>query len=88
MSVAQWEFQPITREDIDRYLTKALDELGMVIIPREPTEKMIDAGVAAMGAWHDLPGSALTVNREKMRRRYQAMIEAADSLPSESISER
>lgn len=50
---------------------------GYVCVPIEPTEEMISAGVACMGSWKNIPGSQLTVNREKMRRRYKAMIEAA-----------
>jgi hypothetical protein len=45
-------------------------------LPLEPTEAMIDAGLAATNAWLDIKGSALTVNREKMRRRYIAMVQA------------
>lgn len=50
---------------------------GYVIVPQEPTDAMVEAGLAVTAAWHDLPGSAMTVNREKMRRRYRAMIDAA-----------
>lgn len=50
---------------------------GHLCVPIEPTEAMVDAGISVMAAWHDLPGSALTVNREKMRRRYKAMLLAA-----------
>jgi hypothetical protein len=53
------------------------DSLLCKIVPKEPTDGMIDAGLAVMAAWHDLPGSAATVNREKMRRRWIAMVEAA-----------
>lgn len=64
---------------IEQELVRALDELGYAVVPKEPTDKMIEAGVAVMASWHDLPGSAATVNREKMRRRYKAMIAAADN---------
>jgi hypothetical protein len=51
-----------------------------VIVPRKPTEEMIEAGRAATVARLSIPGSALTVAREKMRRRYTAMIAAAPPL--------
>jgi hypothetical protein len=47
------------------------------MVPVEPTDEMIDAGLASTSAYLDIQGSALTVNREKMRRRYIAMINAA-----------
>lgn len=47
---------------------------GCVMVPREPSSEMIDAGLASTNVWLNIPGSALTVNREKMRRRYIAMI--------------
>lgn len=47
-----------------------------VTVPIEPTEKMIDAGLRVTAAWQDIQGSALTINREKMRLRYKAMIAA------------
>lgn len=50
----------------------------LILMPREPTEEMISAALAVTAAWHDLPGSALTVNREKMRRRYRAMVETVE----------
>lgn len=50
---------------------------NFVLVPKEPTKKMIDAGLAATAVWLDIPGSATTVNREKMRLRYRAMIKAA-----------
>ena len=47
-------------------------------IMRKPTDEMIDAGLAVTASWHDLPGSALTVNKEKMRMRYEAMLKVAN----------
>ncbi|MFZ5784036.1 MAG: hypothetical protein ACOY4R_27880 [Pseudomonadota bacterium] len=44
---------------------------------REPTEALIDAGRAATAAHLDIKGSGLTVAREKMRRRFNAMLDAA-----------
>lgn len=42
-----------------------------------PSEAMIDAGLAATAAHLDIQGSAVTVNREKMRRRFSAMVQFA-----------
>ena len=72
------EPQPLTPEQVEQYLVPALRGLGLAVVPLEPTEVMIEAGLAATGAWLDIPGSALTVNREKMRRRYKAMVECAN----------
>lgn len=47
---------------------------GWVIAPLEPTEDMITAGLIPTAAWQNIEGSALTVNREKMRLRYKVMI--------------
>lgn len=49
---------------------------AFVRAPTEPTFEMIEAGLGATGAWLNIPGSQLTVNREKMRLRYQAMLAA------------
>lgn len=64
----------LTAEEIEMQLQEALDKQGLVVVPREPTDEMIDAALSATAAWLDIPGSQLTVNREKMRRRYKAMI--------------
>ena len=42
----------------------------------EPSEAVIDAGLAVTAAWHNLEGSALTVNRQKMRMRFSGMVRA------------
>jgi hypothetical protein len=46
---------------------------------------MIDAGLQATNARLNIPGSGLTVAREKMRLRYKAMI--AEWLSQGSVSE-
>ena len=53
---------------------RALDSAGYAIVPHVPSEPMLDAGLRATAAWLDIPGSGLTVNREKMKRRYMSMI--------------
>lgn len=50
---------------------------GYATVPMEPTEEMVTAGIASTAAWLELKGSQMTVNREKMRRRYRAMVLAA-----------
>lgn len=52
-----------------------------ISVPLEPTEAMIDAGLSATAAWLGIEGSALTVNREKMKLRYRAMVMAAFMSP-------
>lgn len=66
----------LARAAIEAY-EGALKAEGYVIVPREPTEEMVESGRAATAAFHDIQGSALTVAREKMRRRYNAMIDAS-----------
>ena len=46
------------------------------VVPAEPTDAMIDAGLQATNAYLTLPGSQMTQNREKMRLRYKAMLAA------------
>lgn len=70
----------LTVAEIEAQLQEALDKEGLVVVPREPTEKMINAALAATSAWLDIPGSQLTVNREKMRLRYKAMLKAYDEV--------
>lgn len=65
----------LTVGEIEAQLQEALDKEGLVVVPREPTDAMIDAALVTTAAWLDIKGSALVVNREKMRRRYKAMIE-------------
>lgn len=43
----------------------------------EPTEGMVLASTTVTASWQNIPGSGLTVAREKARRRFQAMIRAA-----------
>ena len=62
-------------------IVKKLDAGGYVIAPKEPTAEMITAGLIPTAAWQNIQGSALTVNREKMRMRYEAMISALTPTP-------
>jgi hypothetical protein len=43
-------------------------------MPRELTDAQADAALAATAAFLDIKGSALTVNREKMKARYRALV--------------
>lgn len=62
-------------------IMKRIEGLGsfdaLRIVPTDPTEEMITRGLATTNSFLDIKGSQLTVNREKMRRRYKAMIGAA-----------
>jgi hypothetical protein len=42
---------------------------------REPTPEMIEAGRAVTATWLNIPGSGLTIAREKMKLRWRAMID-------------
>lgn len=44
---------------------------GYVIVPHDISDKACDAALRATGNWLDIKGSGLTVNREKMRRRWR-----------------
>ena len=48
----------------------------LVTVPKEPTDEMVDAALRATAAYLDIKGSQLTVNREKMRIRWRAMVAA------------
>lgn len=50
---------------------------GFKLVPIEPTDEMIEAAMISTSSWKGIQGSALTVNREKARLRYKAMIDAA-----------
>ena len=45
-----------------------------IAMPRELTDRQADAALAATATWLDVKGSALTVNREKMKARYRALV--------------
>jgi cation transport regulator ChaB len=44
---------------------------------KDPTEKMVDAGRMVTASWLDVSGSGVTIAREKMRRRFNAVVDAA-----------
>jgi hypothetical protein len=46
-----------------------------VVVPREPSEGAIDKGLASTAIHLDIVGSQLTINREKMRHRWMAMVD-------------
>lgn len=50
---------------------------AVAAIPREPTEAMVDAAHHSTSGYLNLPGSQMTVNREKHRIRWRAMYDAA-----------
>jgi hypothetical protein len=53
---------------------------GWKLMPVEPTDEMVEGARMVTMHWHDIPGSQLTVNREKARRRYRAMAEKAEKV--------
>jgi hypothetical protein len=55
------------------------------LVPIEPTEKMLESARLVMASWYDIPGSGLTVAREKMKMRYQAMLKAAPKIELEIL---
>lgn len=60
-------------------------EFGHVIkpttieMPRELTDKQADIALAATAKFLDIKGSQLTVNREKMKARYRALVTFIES---------
>jgi phage gp37-like protein len=48
--------------------------IDTVQMPRELTDEQADAALRATAVWLDVKGSQLTVNREKMKARYQALV--------------
>ena len=67
--------------EINGIIRCALAELlalrAVAAIPREPTEAMVDAAHHSTSGYLNLPGSQMTVNREKHRIRWRAMYDAA-----------
>lgn len=62
----------------EKYWEAHKDVAKVVIeVMREPSEEMISGGLIPTAMWRDIKGSALTVNRAKMKLRYEAMIDAA-----------
>lgn len=66
----EWEREP--QQDIFRDLARAA-----ISAMREPTDEMVEAAMVATASWRDIQGSALTVNREKARIRFRAMVDVA-----------
>lgn len=58
------------------------DSNTTIQMPLELTEAMIDAALQSTNGYLSIQGSALTVNREKMRIRYRAMVEVCGAAPA------
>lgn len=57
------------------YSNSSPPELASVLLmPRELTDAQADAALRATAVWLDVKGSQLTVNREKMKARYRALV--------------
>lgn len=54
---------------------------GWRLVPVEPTPEMVAASLTVTATWRDISGTALTVNREKMRLRWRAILGAAPPPP-------
>jgi hypothetical protein len=50
-----------------------------ISMPRELTDKQADIALAATAKFLDIKGSQLTVNREKMKARYRALVKFIES---------
>lgn len=61
-------------------VVKKLAAAGYAIVPKEPNDEMVDAALRSTAVHLDIPGSQLTVNREKMRVRWRAMLGVATSV--------
>lgn len=57
-------------------MTSCPDAIEM---PRELTDQQADAALRATAVWLDVKGSQLTVNREKMKARYRALVKFIES---------
>lgn len=57
---------------------------GWQLVPKKPTDAMVEAALQATSMWLRIQGSQLTVNREKAARRYRAMLACAPSPSEES----
>lgn len=56
------------------------DQISQIIsMPRELTDEQADAALRATAVWIDVKGSQLTVNREKMKKRYQSLVKFIDA---------
>lgn len=65
------------RHDVERHIAAilaALDAAGFVVVPREPTEEMIENGLGAMMEW-----DARTGDDQGIAEVYRAMIAAQES---------
>lgn len=50
------------------------DQEDQIQMPRELSDRQAAAALTATASWLDVKGSALTVNREKMKARYRALV--------------
>lgn len=53
----------------------------MIDMPRELTDEQADAAMRATAVHLDIKGSQLTVNREKMKARYRALVRYIENEP-------
>ena len=68
----RFDLTEIANAAIDAY-EAALESAGLVLVPRDPTEAMLEAGDKVL--WHDVD---LQLTHEVWERVYRAMIAAAE----------
>ncbi len=54
-----------------------------VVMPRELTDEQADAALRATAIYLEVKGSQLTVNREKMKARYKALVKFVEGAATE-----
>ncbi len=59
---------------------KKQKEENKILMPIELTDKQADAALCATASWLNIEGSGLTVNREKMKARYKALVKHIESM--------
>jgi len=55
-----------------------------IVMPRELTDEQADAAMRATAVHLDIKGSQLTVNREKMKARYRALVKFIETTNGQS----
>jgi hypothetical protein len=72
-----------SRMYLTREIIKTIDAFGYQIVPKEPTIEMLEGARFSMMTWHDIQGSQLTINDEKAKIRYKAMLAKAPKVGQE-----
>jgi hypothetical protein len=71
----------LTVETMLDFFLSEIESSGYKIVPAEPTDDMVEhALLTTKIGWLDIAGSKLTVNREKTKIRYRAMLKNAPKI--------